>query len=89
MNFPVIREGVSWYKVKFAQGCHSLWGRTGDESKGWEWGLCVSGVSLYYRYHQRWLCPWPEVKLVDKNSLQVVNESNPKLLSLPPEINIY
>lgn len=29
------------------------------------------------------------MKLVDKNSLQVVNKSNPKLLNLPPEINIY
>lgn len=89
MNFPVIREGVSWYKVKFAQGCHSWWDGMEGESKGWERGSCASGVSLCYRYHQRWLCPWPEMKLGDKNSLQVVKKSNPKLVSLPPEMNIY
>jgi len=29
------------------------------------------------------------MKVLDKNSLQVVNKSNPKLLGLPREINIY
>lgn len=38
---------------------------------------CVRGIALL-QIHQCWLCPSPEMKLVDKNSLQVVNRSTQK-----------
>lgn len=46
MNSPVIREGVSGYKVNCVQGRDSLWGETEGSSRTRAGLTCVRGIAL-------------------------------------------